>query len=93
MGSEMCIRDRLWIALNAKQNNVELPKKKIGLIPDMIHKLVSCIAEKLAKYLAVPDCEDVVGHMLEDVGGGVAELAFGERVDGDAFSPGTAVKA
>ena len=59
----------------------------------MIHKLVSRIAEKLAKYLAVPDCEDVVGHMLEDVGGGVAELAFGERVDGDAFSPGTAVKA
>ena len=53
----------------------------------MIRKRFSRIVEKLAKYLASPDCgEDAVGHMLdESVGGGVAELASGERVDGDAF--------
>ena len=56
----------------------------------MIRKLVPIIVEKLVKYLAGPDCgEDDVGHMLdEDVGGGVAELACGERVDGDAFRSG-----
>ena len=37
----------------------------------------SRIVEKLAKYLAGPDCEDAVGHMLEDVGDGVADLASG----------------
>ena len=54
---------------------------------DMARKLVPRIVAKLAKYLAGPDwCEDVVGHILdEDVGASVAELASGERVDGDAF--------
>ena len=53
----------------------------------MARKLVPRIVAKLAKYLAGPDwCEDVVGHILdEDVGASVAELASGERVDGDAF--------
>ena len=42
---------------------------------------------KLAKHLACPDSgEDAVGHVFgEDVGAGVAELGFGERVDGDVF--------
>ena len=39
----------------------------------------------LLKPLAGLDCEDAIGHSLEDVGGGVAEQAFGERVDGNAF--------
>ena len=52
----------------------------------MIRKRFSRIVEKLAKYLASPDCgEDAVGHMLEDVGDGVPELASGERVDNDYF--------
>ena len=60
----------------------------------MLRKLVSGIVEKLAKYLAGPDSgEDAVGHVLgEDVDGGVAELAFGELVDGDAFHSDHALK-
>ena len=49
--------------------------------------LVSRIVEKLANYLTGLDCGGrAVGHMLdEDVGDGVAELASGERADGDSF--------
>ena len=52
-----------------------------------IHKLVSRIVENIAKYLAGPNCgEDAGGHMLdEDFSGGVAELAPGQQVCGDAF--------
>ena len=43
--------------------------------------------EKLPKSVAGPDCGEVaLDHMLdEDAGRGVAELACGEREDGDAF--------
>ena len=60
----------------------------------MIRKLVSRIVQKRAKYLPGPDCsEDTVGHMLdEDIGGGIAELTSGERLDGDAFRSNHAVK-
>ena len=64
------------------------PKQSfLGQIPDIMRKLISRIVQKLAMYMSGPDCgEDAVGHMLdESVGGGVAELASGERVDGDAF--------
>ena len=52
-------------------------------------KLVPGIVQKLAKYLAGPDSgEDAVGRVF----GGVSELAFGERVDGDAFHSDHSVK-
>ena len=62
-------------------------EKRLVKIPRMIHMLVSRVVEKLANYLAGPDCgEHSVVHMLdEDVGDGVAELASGERVRDDAF--------
>ena len=49
-------------------------------IQDILRELVSRIVEKLAQYLAGPDCgEHAVGHMLDEaVGDGAAELAFGE---------------
>ena len=58
-----------------------------GQIPESIRKLVSRVVEMLAKYLAGPDCgEEAVGYMHDDeVGGGIAELASGRRVDDDAF--------
>ena len=52
-----------------------------------MRELVSRIVEELAKRLAGPDSvEDAVDHML--VGRGVAGLASGERIDGDAFISG-----
>ena len=55
----------------------------------MIRELVSRIVEKLAKCLADPVCgEGAAGHVRdEDVSDGAAELASGERVDGDAMLP------
>ena len=44
-----------------------------------------CALLETRKYIAGPDCEDAVGHTLEDVSGGIVELASGEGVDGDAF--------
>ena len=58
----------------------------------MMSDLLSSIVEKLGKYLAGPDRGgDAVGHMIDDVGGGVAELASGERLDVDAFHSDHAV--
>ena len=60
-------------------------------IQDILRELVSRIVEKLAQYLAGPDCgEHAVGHMLDEaVGDGAAELAFKNLVnyvlDGDAL--------
>ena len=53
----------------------------------MIPKVGLCFVEKLVEYLAGPNCgEDAGGHMLdEDFSGGVAELAPGQQVCGDAF--------
>ena len=44
--------------------------------------------QRYTKYLDGPDSgQDAVGHVLgEDIGGGVAGLAFGVRVDGDSFN-------
>ena len=60
----------------------------------VIRKLVSGVVEKLAKDLAGPDCgEDAIVRMSdEDVGGGVDELACGQRVDADALQSDRAVK-
>ena len=45
--------------------------------------MVLCIIEKLAKYLARPDCgEDTLD---EDVGSGSSELISGKRVDDATF--------
>ena len=67
-----------------------LNSRKINVFarsPCMTRKLVSGVVGMLAKCLAGPDSGgDAVGHVLaETVGCGVAEVAFGERVNGDAF--------
>ena len=56
-------------------------------ISGMIPKVGLCFVEKLVEYLAGPNCgEDAGGHMLdEDFSAGVAELAPGQQVCGDAF--------
>ena len=71
----------------SNKTNVKLPDTSfLGQIPDMRRELVSCIVEKLAKYLAGPDCgEDVVAHMRDEGIDGVAELPSCERVDGYGF--------
>ena len=56
-------------------------------IPGVVRKLILYIVERLAKYLDGPDCGEVACcHMLNAaVGGGVAELASAEHLDGDTF--------
>ena len=67
--------------LQSNETNAELPENILEQIPDTIRELVSRITENLTEYLADPDSEDACND-------GLAELASGERVDGDAFISG-----
>ena len=86
----------LWIALNTEHQNERGNSKSEICVPHsrVIRKVVSSIVEELPKDLAGPDCdEDAVVRMSDEhVGGGVDELACGQRVDADALHSDRAVK-